>query len=210
MIFGITYGEHTTEYTEYKAKRTATPWRFENDAMIDIVENHLSDVEDNEYVGVFSHKFYRKTGLTKKQVYTILEKSNKPVINLSPNIRSGMTRFGTFMDWSDMGHVGIKGMVKVCCEHVGIEYNNDPEHIIYANQFVARKDIYIEYIESIIKPCLELLEGELWEQVNKPAGYTVGLPAEKLKHYTGLDFYNYVPFVLERMAMQWFTTKGYL
>lgn len=112
-----------------------------------------------------------------------------------------------FMDWSNEGHKGIKAMIQRCCDYVGMEYTNDPKPIIYANQFVATKHVYTSYINEVIKPCLELLEGEMWEEVNKDAGYTRAMEASLLKQYTGLDFYNYVPFILERMMMQFVHNK---
>lgn len=111
------------------------------------------------------------------------------------------------MNWSDDGHKGIKGFIMRCCEHVGMEYTNDPKYIVYANQFVAKKHVYVSYVNDVIKPCLELLEGPMWGEVNRNAGYTRAMPDEKLKLYTGLDFYNYVPFILERMMCQYIFNK---
>jgi hypothetical protein len=106
------------------------------------------------------------------------------------------------MDWSNEGHTGIRSMIQRCCDHVGINYNDNPAHIIYANQFVARKWVYQKYINEVIKPCLDILEGPMWDEVNRDAGYTRAIDSAKLKELTGLDFYNYIPFILERMFMQ--------
>jgi hypothetical protein len=200
-IYGIVYGDKVTEYTRYENKFTEKLWRFENNPMIDISANLLHDLGDQDLVGVFSWKFHRKTGFTANQIMPLIHFKARPnvqVLNCSPHLGGHIH----FMNWSDAGHIGIKRFVQLCCDHVGIEYNNDCEHVIYANQFVARKDIYQAYINKVIKPCLEFLEGPLWEEVNRPAGYRGALPTEKLKELTGLDFYNFVPFIMERMMMQ--------
>src|SRR5690606_34292813 len=115
--------------------------------------------------------------------------------------------YGSFMDWSNAGHAGIKYFIIECCNHLGLIYDNDPKHIVYANQFIARKSIYVDYVNNVIKPCLKLLEGDMWNSVNVDAGYTRALSKDELLKYTGLEFYNYIPFILERMMMQYIHNK---
>jgi hypothetical protein len=111
------------------------------------------------------------------------------------------------MDWSDEGHKGIKKLVQVCCIRAGLVYWNNPPHIVYANQFICKKKIYDSYLKQVIIPSLDLLEGELWDIANKPAGYTAGLSSAELKKHTGLRYYNFIPFVLERLMMQYIWNK---
>lgn len=189
LIYGITYGDKKTEFIEYRNNFTEKLWRFENNPMLDIVDNMISDLGDEDYLGILSWKFHQKSGLSKEGLIAKLNGS-PDVFNLSKHIPLNYT----FMDWSDEGHKGIRDFVISCCEHVGLKYNNDPEYIVYANQFIAKKSIYVDYINRVIKPSLELLEGEMWEQVNKDPGYTRSLPGVH---------YNYIPFILERMMMQY-------
>lgn len=201
-IFGIIYGDKITEYTPYYNNATEKLWRFENNALIDIIENRINGMADDSYLGIFSWRFLEKTQIKKASLAEkLFHAASADVYNLSP-------RFGKhihFMNWSDEGHKGIKDMIQRCCSHAGLTYNNDCEHIIYASQFITRKDIYTDYVRSIIMPCLELLEGEMWNEVNVDAGYTRAMP--NLKEVTGLDFYNYIPFILERMFMQYVDNK---
>jgi hypothetical protein len=226
-LFTITYADgQPCPFTEYRNRATEKLWRFENNAMIDIVQNHLSQVQKNEFVGLFSHKFESKTKRTKQDVEFALKFKVpqftpdfkwfvKPtlsfdIVNFSPPFNYPIAgKYATFMDWSAAGHgETLRDLIKACCEHIGFQYHNNPEHIVYANQFAARKAVYVDYINTVIKPCLALLEGPLWETVNQPANYGPGLKAEKLKALTGLDFYNYLPFVLERMTMQYIANKN--
>ncbi len=207
-IFGITYGNHTTEFIPYENKFTEKTWRFEYNPMLDIIENHVSDMSDEDYLGIFSWKFTQKTGMKKADLDEWLSEaqaleSGIEVYNLSPFLGHNIAGCGCFMDWSAKGHgETLRDLIKQCCRHTGMDYHNNPEQIVYANQFIAQKRVYIDYMESIIKPSIELLEGELWSIANKPAGYTAGIELKELKKNTGLEFYNYVPFVLERLMMQ--------
>lgn len=210
MLITITYKDgQDVMFTEYRNKATDKLWRFEYNPMIDIVDNHLDDIDDNEYVGIFSHKFGLKTGLTKPTVLKVLDRATADIVNFAPQFRYPIAgKYYTFMDWSADGHGEVlRDLIKACCEHIGIEYQNDIKPVIYANLFAAKKHVYVAYVNEVVKPCLELLEGKLWQMANKPANYTAGLEKQQLKATTGLDFYNYIPFVLERMTMQWSTTK---
>jgi hypothetical protein len=206
-LFGIIYGDKTTEYIPYFNHFTDKLWRFENNCIIDIVENHVFHLKKDDYLGILSWKFPKKTGFNRPELEIRLSLPDVfecfDVINLSPDLGNHIH----FMDWSDKGHKGIKDFIKRCCAHVGLQYNNDCQHVVYANQFITRKYIYFDYVNTVIKPCLELLEGEMWEEVNKDAGYTRAISKENLKKHTGLDFYNYIPFILERMMMQYIYNK---
>lgn len=207
-IFGITYdGSQGTEYLEYRNRFKEKLWRFENNPMIDIVENHIDDLNQTGYLGILSHRFPDKTGVTRKVLESKFEYAgHADIYNLSPDLGKNIGGCGNFMDWSDAGHKGIKKLVQACCEHTGLRYENNPDYVIYANQFIAMKWTYVDYVTRVLKPSLELLENELWESVNVPAGYTAGMELMDLKRLTGLHFYNYVPFVLERMLMQYVHT----
>lgn len=190
-IFGIIYGDKQTEFEPIRNDRPENAWRWENNVMIRVVDSYpLGD-----YVGVFSHAFTHKTGFKKHDVISAI-KPGYDVYNFSRKI--GVPNF---MNWSDEGHKGIKGFIQKCCDHTGLIYSDYPKHIIYANQFIATRDVYVNYINNIIKPCIELLEGPLWVHVNQESGYTRAMDREKLKRLTGLEFYNFFPFILERMIM---------
>jgi hypothetical protein len=189
-IWGITYGDKQTEYTEIRNDKPEKPWRWENDVMLSVVDNY----ELGELVGVVSYKFPIKTGFSKMQVHQRLKENEADVYNFAR-----YHKVDNFMDWSDRGHKGIKKFIQACCDHCDLQYTNDPKFITYANLFVSTKSVYVDYINTVIKPSLELLEGPLWEEVNVDAGYTKAMEKEKLKFYTGLDYYNFVPFVCERL-----------
>jgi len=190
-IFGVTYGNRTTEYEPYDNSNAEKPWRFENEPMCKISDSVFSQPDNLDLVGVFSHAFRSKTGISKMGVIRFLNESKKADVY---NYCKGHGPKIHFMNWSDDGHKGIKSMIQRCCNHLGMEYNNDPKHVIYANQFVASKHVYVSYINEVIKPCIELLEGPMWEEINRNPGYT--------RAKEGVE-YTYLPFILERMMMQY-------
>lgn len=216
-IYGIIYGDKTTDFISYRNEPREKAWRFEYNAMIDICDGINEFHDKSDYLGILSWKFTKKTSLTKHSLIDLamLKVINDPnkkgigIINLSPKFSypiGGM--YKTFMDWSEAGHIGITDLIRACCAHIGFQYFPEPAHVVYANQFLATKAVYTDYMNTVIKPCLALLEGPLWDRVNVPAGYTAGLEAAELKRCTGLEFYNFVPFVLERMMMQYIENKN--
>jgi hypothetical protein len=205
-LYGIIYGDKQTEFTPYVNQFTTNRHRFENDPIIDIVHNHAADLCPIDWLGIFPWKFKQKTRLTPDAVTNIISQADgeTDVINFSPYLGNHIH----FMNWSDEGHAGIRDYIRRCCAHVGIDYIDNPPHIIYANLFVARYYIYLHYANTVLIPCLQLLEGEMWPEVNRPSGYTAGMELAELKRHTGLDFYNYVPFIMERMFMQYAHWRG--
>jgi len=210
-LYGITYGDKITPFTEYKNNAPSHPHRFEYDPMVYIVAA-LQNMRADEHVGIFSHKFTQKTGFTKQQVEEVIINHGKwPVINFSPNLGNNIGGCGNFMQWSIKGHgERLRELLQACCAHVGIDYTEDPEYVIYANQFTAHYPIYLNYINHVVMPCINLMEGPLWDKVNVNANYVAGLPADQLQKTNGLQFYNYLPFVLERMFMMYVATNGFI
>jgi hypothetical protein len=190
-IYGIVYDDKTTEYEPFRNDNPENPWRFENNPMCYISDHLLNDLKPTDIVGVLSWKFGTKARIDKSSLLELMSKA--PSADVYSFSRELMLKV-PFMDWSDEGHVGIKSMIRKCCQHIGLKYNNDPQHVIYANQFLATKRVYQLYINEVIKPCLKLLEGPMWEEVNRDPGYTRAVPGVK---------YTYIPFILERMMMQY-------
>lgn len=201
--YSITYAHgQRCEFNPYVNKATERLWRFEYNPMIDIVTNVLHDLCDDDYVGIFSWKFTQKTGLTRQRLYELAEphmNEGWQMFNVSPDLKPP----APFMDWSEQGHRGIVAMIERCCAHLGFTYVHAPAQIIYSNQFIATKSVYIDYMATVVVPLLALLEGEMWGEVSKDAGYTAGLSPQKLKQVSGQAHYNYIPFILERMVMQY-------
>jgi len=204
-IFSIKYKEEQpTFFWPYLNKVNSAgqkSWRFEYNVMLDIFDNMLHNVADDEYVGILSWKFPMKTGMFDKKLERLVKDKDiytfcRPLPNPS------------YMNYSESHHPGLKFLVKTLCDRLGLMYKDNPK-VIYSNFVVAKKHIYKDYVDNIIKPALELLEGELWDLANKDSEYKAGLPKDQLKMYTGLDYYPMLVFVIERMWSQYLNDKKY-
>lgn len=200
-IFTVLYGDFsqpTNGYVPYYNRANEKLWRFENNAILDIVDKHLEEVDWYDWVGIFSPKFPQKTGCDNIEVMRGVRPAMRnyyPAVNYSPKLGNNIAGKGwNFMQWSEEGHKGITEIIKACCEASGLEYNPNPKHVIYASQFVARKDFYVDFVNTLLRPSIELMEGPLWEKVNVDSGYTRAVP--------GVN-YNLLTFVCERLFMQY-------
>lgn len=205
-IFSIKYKkEQTCFFWSYLNKVKTVEeksWRFEYNAMLDIFDNKLENVKDDEYVGVLSWKFPQKTRIFDKKLESLIkDKDIYTFCHPLPN--------PSYMNYSESHHPGLKHLVKTLCDKLGLMYKDSPKNVIYSNFVVAKKHIYKNYVENVIKPSLELLEGELWDLANKDAGYKRGLPKDQLKQQTGLEYYPLLVFVIERMWSQYLNNKNY-
>jgi hypothetical protein len=81
----------------------------------------------------------------------------------------------------------------------------EPTIPIHSNYFIAKKDIYVKYVNEVLKPAVELLETDeyLVSKIFNDANYPAGLNKEDLKKYTGLEHYTFHAFVLERLLSVW-------
>lgn len=210
-IYGITYGNKQTEYIPFQNTFHLKAWRFEYNPMLHIVNNMVSDMAGNDLLGIVSWKFGQKSKLSKQQVMAICDAEDSKdteLINFSPDL-GNPAGYACFMDWSAAGHgETLRYLIKECCRLLGWQYYNYPQHVVYANMFVARVGVYREYMHAVSR-CIDFLESEsMWWLVNTDAAYTAGNAKVELKRNLGLDFYNYLPFVLERMTMQFIANRN--
>ena len=77
---------------------------------------------------------------------------------------------------------------------------NQELHQIYFNSFVAKTHIYLDYVESLLGPAIDLFQfdEELSELSKRDAGYPHDPPQRWVAH-TGLARYPQTPFILERL-----------
>ena len=194
-IYSIVYNqEQIVEHEKYFNKIKTIKERsylFEYPCIIDIIDNY--NVQE-EYLGIFSHKFPFKTGLFKKKLYWLLE--NNPdfdIYGLCPQYNLK----GKYLDFTEKVHPGFKKIFYPLCKDLGLDVN-EPEYVIYSNFVVMKTHIYKDYVNSVIKPAIYLLETKYKDLAWKDSHYK-GLSKDQLKLYTGLDYYPMFTFVLERL-----------
>lgn len=196
-IYSITYkpeqvGEYKTYMNPIKTIKDRS-YLFEYNPMIT-----LSDLSKTKgYFGVFSHKFPMKTGFYKKIVLDILENEKADVVSFCKPISN-------YLNWSEKQHPGLLRLLAFVCDKLNLKYK-EPKNTIYSNFFVAKGDIYREYVNTIIKSAIQLMEENnyLKEMVWEDANYKSGMSPEQLKQQTGLDYYTFHTFILERLFSIW-------
>ena len=196
-FYSIKYKEEQpVEYKEVFNVTKEKAWRFEYNVFLD----KLSEIkEHNGYSGIFSWKLPLKTGLVKNILFkTLMYKSYEEYdfINLTPK---NWKTTKEYIDFSEKQHPGLEKLLKKVVNNLGKEYKYDKKFYTYSNFFIMKSELYTDYIENWIIPSINYMENEIWEEVNVDANYTSHLSKEEFKELTGLDFYNYLTFILERM-----------
>jgi hypothetical protein len=195
-IWGITFDEN--QYTEFEPVFNQTKekaWRFEYTPIME-----LSNKMDNNdiYYGVFSWKFPVKTGMSKRILEKVIRNQNDDVLGLAPSFFKH-----NYLSFSYLQHPGLKEILEKVCNKLQLTLPKEVDKVVYSNFFLAKGNVYKEYVNSVVIPALNYMENEIWEEVNKDAQYKSGLSREQLLKYTGLEYYNFVTFVLERMLSVW-------
>ena len=205
-IYSIVYNdEQVIEYQRYDNSHIKTikdfSYLFEYNVLIDVIDNF--NVKE-DYLGIFSHKFPFKTGLFKKKLYWLLE--NNPDFDiyglcLQYNLK------GKYLDFTEKVHPRFKELFYPLCKDLGLEVK-EPEYVIYSNFVIMKTDIYRDYVNTIIKPAIYLLETKYKDLAWKDSNYK-GLPRDQLKLHTELDYYPMFTFVLERLLNMYINNRNF-
>jgi hypothetical protein len=156
----------------------------------------------NDYTGFLGWKFRAKTGMNKRVLFNLLLDNhywNYDIINLCEPLPK------PYLEFTENNHKGfIELFTNLCMDlHLTVK---EPKHTIYSNFFIAKKEIFIEY-QALLKNAIELLETEYVDLAWKDSGY-VGLGTKRLKLATGLEYYTFHTFILERLLSVWIDNKN--
>ena len=206
-IYSIVYDKNQiAEYEKYDNSHIKTieqrSYFFEYNVLMDVIDNH-NIAED--YLGIFSYKFPMKTGLFKKKLFKILEQN--PNYDIYTFCSNRVKLKGKYLEFTEKVHPGFLDLFNKLCNDLGLVVK-EPKYIVYSNFFIAKTEIYKEYMNEIIKPAIELLETKYKQEVWQDSNYK-GLEKDKLKQYTGLDYYPFYTFLCERLFSIWIENKNY-
>lgn len=164
----------------------------------------------NNYTGVFSWKFPMKTGLSADMVNHLIKDETVDIISFCQ--QQFVTKQGKafkYLEFTEIVHPGFMQGFNILCDYLGLKVQ-EPKCVVYSNFFLAKEEIYKEYVNTILVPAVEFLEREenkwfAW----KDSGYQNrgGLKPEQLKKYTGLDYYPMMIFLLERLMSIWIDNR---
>lgn len=178
---------------------------FEND----LIKNLIPQTNENtEWVGLFSFKAKNKIkGFSYEKLDYYCEKYNKSdvdIISYDPqNWWWPRHRKPTSLRNS---HISIKRAFDNLIFHLikqklipNKHYCIGKQNFIYSNFFMARREVYLDYINKLLIPAIELCEKhpKIRKQCNRPAGkYQV---APNFYKTTGLNYVSKNTFILERL-----------
>ena len=155
------------------------------------------------YIGVFSWKFPLKTGLSKEMVHFLIKDEDVDVISFCiQEFKDKLGRAYKYLQFTEIVHPGFTEGFTYLCNYLGLEVK-EPACVIYAGQWVAKEEIYKKYVNDILIPAMDYMESDLRmkEYARKDSEYNkrAGLKQPQLKQLTGLDYYPFHTFMLERL-----------
>jgi len=179
---------------------------FENKVLADIVS-----VANTEKIGVCSWKLAEKmrarVGLRVPLTLEVLN-SGYEVLSLTKNSKKH-TMLAHLYHW----HPSSKQAMELLWQKLGFKLCGEVKNPIYQNHYVAKREIYQDYVNNFLNPAMELIktDEELNNLMMKDSGYgklSREADTKSVKEKLGLDFYPLAPFILERCPSCWFDMKG--
>jgi len=205
-IYSITYNDdQKTEYIRYDNSGIKTIEQNSYLFEYNVIKDLIPKVEDEDYIGIFSYKFGNKTRLYKNLLNRLLVINNYKdydIIGLSLKLFKG-----NYLEVSEEKHKGFTELFGLICKDLNLIVK-EPKNVIYSNQFLAKGKVYKQFLNEVINPTIELLETKYKDLAWKDAGYIWGLKGEQLKEQTGLDYYPFHVFILERLLSVWLENKN--
>lgn len=136
------------------------------------------------YTGFLSWKFGMKTLVSKEEC----------LLELDADIVNFCKPIPNFFKFTERHHPGFTILFDELCGDLGLKYV-ETHTPIYANLFIARSEIYNDY-KTYLKKAIDLLKTDKYKDVWKDSTYK---GVSNLKELTGLDYYPFHTFLLERL-----------
>jgi hypothetical protein len=116
------------------------------------------------------------------------------------------------MAMSAVWHKDFIPAIDLLWTKLGLKRPGEAKQPIYQNHYMARTDVYKDYVANFLGPAMDLIatDEQLHEIMVRPSGYgrlARGSDVKSVKAKLGLTDYPLCPFVLERCPSLWFTMK---
>lgn len=152
-IFQIYYNDMTKGKLDpgYKPLDNTKNLRADWCEYIPIRQCFLSqEFEEDDYFGVFSPKFYEKTGMSSNSVHQALKKTNADVVSFSPWYAHICLNRNLFIQ-SELNHPGSMSLFREIFPKLGIDINfincvMSAKQAILCNYFVAKPKIWRKWL----------------------------------------------------------------
>lgn len=198
-IFQVYYEEKQREKIEFQPyfNQYCTEF-FENS----VIKNLIIDRKEYlnyEYIGILSHDLRRKCPEFSYEIlnskiygeYKLFDQKMPDVIilNKKPNHTD-------ILKYAETYHPGFIKIFLQLLRELKLPLLHDFEFIVYSNHFVAKSELYQEYVRNILMPAMykmQFIPG-IWSDSN----YFKKLP-DHLAEKWNIKYYPFHPFICERL-----------
>jgi len=157
-IYQIFYNQETKVMLDPKftpfdnSSPTYRSWH-EFEVIKKIIETNIFD--DNEYIGIFSPRFFEKTGLTGSDVIEIVGKSKSEIINFSPDLEASISYLNCFIQ-AESKHPGFISVAQKAYKIIGLDLDlseliSNHSRTIFSNYFVAKYSFWKVWFKYALK-----------------------------------------------------------
>jgi hypothetical protein len=191
--------------------QSLTPY-FENDIIAHIVPKCDADL-----IGVASWRLRKKRGDCAVGLKNSLHLSAEKIIDTDADVciltpRSPIHKpLLAAENWHGKAWVEAFGIFKGYLRSIGIKVPGELVYSIYENHFVAKREIYHEYVEKVLKPSIQFMEDE--PIFLTPSGYIKlkrnAPDTQRVTKMLGLKDWPIGVFILERLFSIWINNKGF-
>ena len=189
------------EWNHYDNSEKLTE-HFENSVIVDLYNK--GEIDKADYFGVFSHDC--KKDLVFKEDGLVFDPQNlEKVVVASPEVDffsfQKRRQQKNIVLQAENYHPGFVDMINTILKETGFldKLPKFLNHIVLFNYFVAKKDIYKQYVEELLIPAMKVLE-------EMPAAYNDArykrvdeVTQERFIKAFGRPYWVYHPFLLERL-----------
>jgi len=193
-------------FTKPYKNEVLTPF-FENSVIKDIVHG-----TQFEKIGVCSWRLKEKLRRNippYRNFDESLLKSDYDVLSLSKN-----TKKHVMLACAETNHKGFKVLLNKIGDKISQPIPNEVKYPIYYNHFVARTEIYKQYIKEFLLPAMEVMETdtEVKQLCYVDSGYSK-LTKEPMSAQAavqlGVNYFPLHPFLCERFFSCWINNKNF-
>lgn len=179
---------------------------FENKIISDLVSASTADK-----IGVASWKLKDKMRIRvapRGELTQEVLNSDYEVLSLTKNSKKH-TMLAHLYQW----HPKSKEAMALLWQKLGFKLCGEVKNPIYQNAYIAKREIYQDYVNNFLNPAMELIKTD--EQLNSlmmsESNYgNLNREADirSVKAKLGINFYPLAPFILERCPSCYFDMKG--
>ena len=157
-IYQIFYNQETKEMLdpEFIPFDNSSPsdesW-YEFEVIKKIIETN--NFHDDEFIGIFSPRFFEKTGLSGYDVIEVVERSKSEVINFSPNLEASILHLNCFFQ-GERHHPGFISAAQKAYKIIGLDLDlsgliSNHSRTIFSNYFVAKYSFWKFWFKYALK-----------------------------------------------------------